>query len=103
MFEGLFITGTASDNVGVTRVEIVLYDSSGNTWDSASDSFTPAYTRFVAALNPPGDPAPSWQSPIIDPTPGLGFPAGDYTVGAQAFDAAGAKDPIMPWHHFTVN
>ena len=89
------MTGTASDNVGVTAVRIALQNTTTGQWLRADGSFG-AFQLLPASVNSPGAIGTGWTF-----TASLG--AGDYAVIARAVDAAGNQETTRPRQTFTVS
>ncbi|MGH1488394.1 MAG: DUF1996 domain-containing protein [Acidimicrobiales bacterium] len=89
------LEGTATDNVGVTQVQLTIYKAgTTDTWNGSA--FTAPRTRVDASVGPVGGTNVSWFYEMIDAPPGR------VVFSAAAFDAAGNVDPTRPWRLFTV-
>ena len=105
---GLTIAGTklgfasATDNVGVTAVEIMVRDVTqggpnfnkywnGSTWVTAFTWLTPG-----ATLGTPGGTSTTWSY-------SQNLAVGSYAFSVRAKDAAGNFDATRPWVTFTVS
>ena len=91
------VSGSATDNIGVTKVDIAIKNRttgqwwSGTTWQATFKWFA------VATLGTPGGTSTSWQYTWNPPTG-----AGSYALQVRADDAAGNIDPTQPFVNFTV-
>lgn len=89
------MTGNATDNVGVTNVDIAIKNSATGQWWKGSGWGSGA-TYLPATLGAPGTNSTSWT--FSWPAPG----PGQYGISVRARDAAGNIDPTKPWVNFTV-
>ncbi|MCW2764501.1 MAG: conserved repeat protein [Nocardioides sp.] len=91
------VTGAASDNVGVASVTILVKDRDTGLWlkNDGTWGSTTANTQRPATLASPGAASTTWTIDIP-----LG--AGNYTVTARAFDAAGNQDATPASRQFSV-
>jgi hypothetical protein len=89
------LTGTASDNVGVTSVRIKIKNRNTGLWLQADGSFAAAQTWHAATVDNPGAASITWS---IDVT----LPSGSFNPVAQAFDAAGNSRTQTVWLPFDV-
>jgi outer membrane protein assembly factor BamB len=96
----LQMTGTSSDDEGVTKVLVAVKNKNTNKWwDKTAGAWTPAFTQNLATLtNPPGGgTSEPWA---------FGFPAPDaggaFFAQAEAVDADGQHDAPVAQVHFTV-
>ncbi len=89
------LSGTASDNVGVTRVRLTIYETGGyDTWNGSA--FTPAFSTVEAVVDAPGNPLSAWSYDLS------GAPDGQVVFTAVAFDAVGNFDATPNWRLFNV-
>lgn len=89
------LSGTASDDVGVTRARLTIYETGNyNTWNGSA--FTPAFSTVDAALDSTGATLTSWSYDLT------GAPDGQVVFTAVAYDAADNTDASNPWRLFTV-
>lgn len=84
------ITGLASDNVQVDRVELAIRNASGSYWTGSSFG---SYVRVPAELQPNGD----WQYQFTTP-----IPPGEYNVVAFPFDSSENVPTVRDNMSFTV-
>ncbi len=90
------LSGTASDNVGVTGVQITVQDKVTKQWLQADGNWGPWATRQCeAVLGTPGGAETTWSFSFD--TPG----SGTYTSSATAFDDAGNASGTA-WRRFNV-
>jgi len=93
----LTFTGNATDNVGVSRVEMAIKNRTtnkywnGSSWVSGWTWITPG-----ATLASPGATSTSWSYTWTPPG------TGPYAVSVRAVDAAGNIDATRPYYNFTV-
>jgi hypothetical protein len=76
------LTGTATDNVGVTSVRVKIKNRSTGLWLQADGTFTAAQTWHDATLDNPGASNVSWSIDVV-------LPNGSFNPVSEAFDAAG--------------
>lgn len=89
------LSGTASDNVGVTRVRLTIYETGNyNTWNGST--FTPAFSTVDATLDPAGTPLTAWSYDMN------AAPDGPVVFTAVAYDASGNTDGSAPWRLFNI-
>ena len=88
------LTGGATDDVAVTRVEVAIYNSALETWDGVA--FTPVYTRVDAILTPSSGPLVTWTYSFTPPT------TGTISFAAFAEDAVGNNDMTGEWRTINV-
>lgn len=90
-------TGNATDNVGVTSVDVMIKNRANNTfWNGSAWVGTFTWRQAAATLGTPGGTSTSWTYVQI-------LPAGIYAVSVRARDAAGNYDQPQPWVNFTVS
>ena len=89
---GSLITGTASDDTSLDRIELAIGNSSAEFWNG--NSLVSSYNRVVATLQSGG----GWQYQL---TPSL--PTGTYAVTAFAFDSAGNVPTFRDTLSFVVS
>ncbi len=85
------ITGTATDNLGVNRVELAIRNADSPTRFWNGSSFQSQYIRTTVPVNSDG----TWSYSI---TPAL--PAGSYYIGGFAFDHGGNVKTNTTYGHF---
>ena len=88
------LTGQATDDVGVDRVELAIRDRNTGSWLQADGSFG-AKVWHVSVLDTPGGVASgwSWTGDVVD---------GNFNVEVNAFDAAGNNAWMTTWRPFDV-
>ncbi len=91
------LSGTATDDVGVTKVKVAVRNKVDKTWLQADGvTFAVKYVAVPATLDTPGGTLTGWSFPVS-------LPDGSYTVVLKAFDAAGNVDPTPPWVSFILD
>ena len=88
------ITGTATDNVGVTQVRVGIRLNPGTTWWNGT-SFG-AYTYVLATLDSPGATSTTWSYTFTPPA------TGNYGLQTRAVDAAGNLGANSIWKSFNI-
>jgi hypothetical protein len=88
------ITGTATDDVGVTEVRVRIRLNPGTTWWNGT-SFGP-YAFVVATLASPGAPSTTWSYTFTPPAPG------NFGLQVFAVDAVGHAGANSVWRTFNV-
>jgi Bacterial Ig domain len=90
------ITGTATDNIGVTSARVAIYRSvaggqywNGTTWQASN-------TTVVATLATPGATTTNWTYTFNAP------PGGVFAVAALTYDAANNYG-LAPYQNFSIN
>ena len=89
------LSGTASDDVGVSRGDVAIRDRTSGRWLQPNGSWGPTSVWLRATLATPGARATTW-------TYSLSVPIGAYTVGFRAGDASRKFDASIPWLRFSV-
>jgi len=82
----LNLTGTATDDKGVAKVQLVVFDNDTGRYLQPAGTMTSDYTRLEATLAAPNATSTGWSRTITLPT------GGDYSVTAVAVDTAGQVD-----------
>jgi hypothetical protein len=93
---GVVLSGSASDDVGVTDVRVAVRDAASKLWlQSDGVTFGSAYALLPSSLDAVGGVLTGWSLAVslVD---------GSYAVQVKAEDAAGNVDPTPPWIPFTV-
>ena len=90
------LMGNATDNVGVTVVQLAIQDTVTKQWMRANGTFATGYFAFNATLANPGAASTGWSFTFTPPV------ARKYGVSVIAKDANGNADPTKPWVQFTV-
>lgn len=91
------LSGQATDNVGVARVQVSLRDKvSGLFWQASTSSWAPAFVWNDAALDAPGATTTGWALP----TP---LPSSTYYTSARATDTSGNIDGSAAATSFSVD
>ncbi len=89
------LSGTATDDVGVTRGDVAIKDRTSGRWLQPNGTWGPSSRWLRATLSTPGALSTTW-------TYALSVPSGAYTVGFRAGDASGKFDASIPWIWFGV-
>jgi YVTN family beta-propeller protein len=88
--------GLATDNVGVTSVQVAVRNRTTGRWWSGT-AWQPTFKWFAAAtLGTPGGASTTWQYTWTPPATGI------YALMVRADDAAGNQDPTKPYVNFSV-
>ena len=88
-------TGTATDNIGVSTVEILIYNTVTGKYLRTDGSFG-QYQRLATTEGSPGATSTTWTADYT-------LPAGNYWVKALSFDAAGNVNQTKPKVFFDMN
>lgn len=88
------MSGTATDNVGVSKVSVAIRRMGTSQWWTGSA--WGSYTKLPAVLGTPGGTSTSWSYDWPAPA------TGSFGVSVIAEDAAGNVDPTKPWVTFGV-
>jgi DNA-binding beta-propeller fold protein YncE len=88
------MTGTASDNVGVTIVRVSIKNAGGQWWNGSTWG---AFTFVTATLSNPGATSTSWTYSLSPPA------ATGYGFQARGVDAAGNLGVNTVWRTFAVS
>ncbi len=92
------LAGTATDNVGVDRVELIIRDRvTGDYWNGITNTWG-SFTRFPANLNGAGTPSASFDYQF-NPSSG----SGQYRARAFAIDTSDNQDNTAPNLQFQVD
>jgi hypothetical protein len=89
------LSGSATDDVGVTGVWAAVRDRDSLLWLQANGNFGSAYTLLPTNLDAPGAKNTGWSLSVS-------LPAGNYGVQIKAEDGAGNRDQSPPWVNFSV-
>ena len=90
------VVGSATDNVGVTVVEVAVRDTVNKLWLQPNGSFASGYATMPASLDNAGGTSTGWSFPVD-------LANGSYAVQPRAFDSAGNRDQSPPWVPFSIN
>lgn len=82
----LDLTGTATDDVGVARVEVGFLERSSNRYLQPNGSLASSFATRTATLATPNGTSTTWTLPIDLPE------QGDWNLTAYAFDTVGQQD-----------
>ena len=89
------ITGTATDNRGVSAVYVQVRNNDTNQWLRPDGTWGTGARRISATLASPGAASTGWSLP-------LSLPAAPYGFDVQSADAAGNLS-TKPWHRFVIS
>ena len=89
------ISGDATDNVGVTEVDVAIKDRDSGLWWTGST--WAGFTWLAADVASPGATSTPWDYTFTGSVPG------SYGMSVRAHDAAGNLDTTRPWVTFTVS
>jgi hypothetical protein len=89
------IGGTASDNVGVTQVQIAIRNNATSQWWSGSGWGSFRYLSATVAA--PGATSTSWSYAFNPPA------GGSFGYQVRARDAASNTSPVSSWRTFTAS
>ncbi len=81
------LTGTATDDVGVSGVQLVVFDNSTGRYLQNNGTLSSGYSTVNATLATPNATSTTWSYALHLPG------AGDYSVTALAFDTSGQQNP----------
>ena len=93
--EAITVTGTASDNVAVASVEIVVKNRDTGQW-LRTDGTLGAFQWLSTTLVDPGEVTTDWSAD-------LNLGAGRWAVVARVTDQAGNADPLKPRSQFKID
>jgi DNA-binding beta-propeller fold protein YncE len=85
------LVGNATDNVGVTVVQLGIQDTVTKEWMRANGTFAAGYATVNATLGSPGAASTGWTFTFNPPV------ARKYGISVIAKDANGNADPTKPW------
>ena len=89
------LSGTATDDVGVTRADVAIRDRTSGRWRQPNGTWGPTIMWLRATLAAPGALSTTWRY-------SLSAPIGIYTVGFRAGDASQKFDASIPWVRFRI-
>jgi hypothetical protein len=91
------LTGFASDDVSVARVDIAIKDINSGLWLQEDGSFGPKYKRIAISLGTPNQPDTAWNYTVT-------LPNGHYGYHTIAVDNIGLETPQAQrvWRQLTV-
>ena len=87
--------GTATDNVSVAEVNLVIRDLTTGSFLQPDGSFATSWNKVPASLGAAGEPSTSWTWSGV-------LPDGAFRVDVQVRDGAGNKDPNKARADFSV-
>jgi alpha-tubulin suppressor-like RCC1 family protein len=80
---GLIVTGTATDNVGISGVGLVIKRNSDNNYLNATGTWQPSFVTVEAFMTTSGEPSTTFSLPFTPPT------IGTYSIVARPLDVRG--------------
>jgi hypothetical protein len=84
------ISGTASDNTSVAKVNVAVKNkNTGQWWNAATSSWSKSYQESAASLSNPGGANTNWTSSFPTPLDG-----GPFVIEASAVDGGGQHDAL---------
>ena len=89
------MSGTATDDVGVAKVDIAIRNTATNQWWTGTG--WGGWTVFETTLTNPDEASTGWSYSWTAPG------SGNYALWVRAQDTAGKQDPTKPWVPFSVN
>ena len=89
------LSGSASDDVAVTRVNVAVQDRTSGRWLRGDGSWNTAFAWLAGTVDTPNASSTTWRF-------SFGGPSGLYTVGAQAVDSSNKWDASAAWVRFQV-
>jgi outer membrane protein assembly factor BamB len=93
------VTGTAADDVGVTKVLVAIRNrNTGGWWNAATGRWIGVFTSNPASLGAPGSSSTSWSLPFP-----VGMSGGLFYAQAEAVDGDSQHDPTVAARRFQVN
>jgi len=97
-FGPIVFAGGATDNVGVTTVQVGIQNrGTGLWWKASTGTWVSAFTwNPGSSLSLPGGSPTSWTYGWTPQT------TGNFAVTVRAVDAAGNADATRPWINFSV-
>jgi hypothetical protein len=90
------LSGTATDNLAVSSVNVAIRDRGTLQWWNGS-SWQSSFTWLPTALTDPGTALTDWSYPFSPPN------SSNYVVGVRTIDTSGNVDPTLPWIRFSVS
>ena len=89
------LSGSASDDVTIARVNVAVQDRTSGRWLRADGSWNTAFAWLTGTVGTPNATSTTWRFSFTGP-------AGLYTVGAQAVDSSNKWDASPAWVRFQV-
>jgi tripartite motif-containing protein 71 len=88
------IEGTATDDIGVQRVEVAIQDrTTKQWWNPAGNRWQATPKLWIRAdVGSPDSASTTWSYSFADPVPG----SGGYVVTRRAVDTSGNLEPVAP-------
>ncbi len=90
------LQGNATDDVGVSRAQVAVRNTSTGLWRQANGTWASRFVWLSATLASPGATSSTWS---------FAFQAtsGSYSAGLRVTDTEGAPDATTPWVAFRVS
>jgi DNA-binding beta-propeller fold protein YncE len=92
------LSGSATDNVGVTQVRVAIRDRTTGLWLRGNGTWG-TFQNHDATLSSFGGTSTNWSFSFTPAANG----SGNYALQVAAVDAAGNIDPTKPWVAFQLN
>ncbi len=89
------LRGTATDDVGVSRAQVAVRNTTTGLWRQANGSWGTRFVWLAAALATPGSTSTTWSYTFS-------ATSGSYSVGVRVTDSGGDMDATPPWVPFRV-
>lgn len=89
------LRGTAVDDVGVSRAQVAVRNTSTGQWRQPNGSWGSQFAWLTATLAAPGSTSTTWSYSYA-------ATAGSYTAGLRVTDSSGSVDGSLPWVSFRV-
>jgi outer membrane protein assembly factor BamB len=94
----LQLSGSATDDVGVSKVLVAVENvNNGKWWDARTKTWSGVFTQSPATLGSAGAKSTTWRSSFAVPSIG-----GAYFMQAEAVDASKQGDPVVAHSSFAV-
>lgn len=94
---GVTLTGRATDDVGVERVQIAVQDPKTRRWLRSDGTWSSSFVNYeLATVAPVGGPSVAWSWSWKPPA------RGTYIVQAVAIDAGWSHDRTAAWKKLTI-
>jgi hypothetical protein len=90
------LSGTATDNVAVSSVDVAIRDRNTLQWWNGS-AWQSSFVWLPTALSDPGGDSTDWSYSFDPPN------SSNYVVGLRATDTSGNIDPTLPWIRFSIS
>ena len=91
-------SGSATDNVGVGKVEVAIRDRTQGLWLQADDTWASSYRKRLSTLGSPGAASTTWSYAWTPPASG----SGAYSVQVVVTDTSNLVATTKPTRQFDV-